>query len=178
MARIRALHQRSEQHAQVTSPSRAIWRSQPRAVCSPIFFRPTCWALQASPGDGGGRADAIIYFPDRRLPIDAKFPREQVLALFEGGEESVVDAARVEFVRVMKTEARRIKTYIQPENGTTDIALMYLPSETLYMEAVRNRELADWLNQQHVFPVSPNTLADDTADDCARPQVVRSCQPL
>jgi DNA anti-recombination protein RmuC len=33
-----------------------------------------------------------------------------------------------------------------------------LPSETLYMEAVRNRELADWLNQQHVFPVSPNTL--------------------
>src|SRR5260370_12344986 len=38
------------------------------------------------------------------------------------------------------------------------IALMYLPSETLYMEAVRNRDLADWLNQQHVFPVSPNTL--------------------
>jgi DNA recombination protein RmuC len=58
----------------------------------------------------------------------------------------------------MKTEAKRIKAYIQPENGTTDIALMYLPSETLYMEAVRNRDLADWLNQQHVFPVSPNTL--------------------
>src|SRR2546428_13155529 len=35
---------------------------------------------------------------------------------------------------------------------------MYLASETLYMEAIRNRELADWLNQQHVFPVSPNTL--------------------
>jgi DNA recombination protein RmuC len=35
---------------------------------------------------------------------------------------------------------------------------MYLPSETLYMEAIRNRELADWLNLQHVFPVSPNTL--------------------
>ena len=122
------------------------------------FLPAHMWALQASPGEGGGRADAIIYFPDRKLPIDAKFPREQVLALFEGGEESVVDAARVEFVRVMKTEARRIKTYIQPENGTTDIALMYLPSETLYMEAVRNRELADWLNSTHVFPVSPNTL--------------------
>jgi DNA recombination protein RmuC len=58
----------------------------------------------------------------------------------------------------MKIEARRIKAYVQPEQGTTDIALMYLPSETLYMEAVRNRDLADWLNQQHVFPVSPNTL--------------------
>jgi len=34
----------------------------------------------------------------------------------------------------MKTEAKRIKAYIQPGHGTTDIALMYLPSETLYMK--------------------------------------------
>jgi len=108
--------------------------------------------------NGGGRVDAMIYFPDRRLPIDAKFPREQVLAFFEESTEEQLGIARVEFVRVMKAEANRIKAYIQPENGTTEIALMYLPSETLYMEAVRNRALADWLNQQHVFPVSPNTL--------------------
>ncbi|HEV2717707.1 MAG TPA: DNA recombination protein RmuC [Terriglobales bacterium] len=106
----------------------------------------------------GGRPDAVIQFPDRRLPIDAKFPREQVLALFESGDEAEIEEARHEFVRVMKVEAKRIKAYIQPEHGTTDIALMYLPSETLYMEAVRNRELGDWLNAQHVFPVSPNTL--------------------
>jgi len=111
-----------------------------------------------SPLPDGGRADAIIQFPDRRLPIDAKFPREQVLALFESNVEAEIEEARRELVRVMKTEAKRIKAYIQPEHGTTDIALMYLPSETLYMEAIRNRELADWLNQQHVFPVSPNTL--------------------
>src|SRR4051812_42901554 len=108
--------------------------------------------------NGGGRVDAMINFPDRRLPVDAKFPREQVLAFFEESSEAQLDEARVEFVRVMKAEAKRIKAYIQPEHGTTEIALMYLPSETLYMEAVRNRDLADWLNQQHVFPVSPNTL--------------------
>src|SRR5713226_3445609 len=108
--------------------------------------------------NGGGRVDAMISFPDRRLPIDAKFPREQVLAFFEDSTEAELEEARHEFVRVMKAEAKRIKEYIQPEYGTTEIALMYLPSETLYMEAVRNRELADWLNQQHVFPVSPNTL--------------------
>jgi DNA recombination protein RmuC len=61
-------------------------------------------------------------------------------------------------VRVMKAEAKRIQQYIQPENGTTEIALMYLPSETLYMEVIRNRDLGDWMNEQHVFPVSPNTL--------------------
>jgi DNA recombination protein RmuC len=108
--------------------------------------------------NGGGRVDAMISFPDRRLPIDAKFPREQVLAFFENSTEAELEEARGEFVRVMKAEGKRIKAYIQPEYGTTEIALMYLPSETLYMEAVRNRDLADWLNQQHVFPVSPNTL--------------------
>jgi DNA recombination protein RmuC len=122
------------------------------------FLPAHMYEFQASPGEGGGRADAMIQFPDRRLPIDAKFPREQVLALFESSDETEIEEARREFVRVMKAEAKRIKAYIQPENGTTDIALMYLPSETLYMEAVRNRDLADWLNQQHVFPVSPNTL--------------------
>ena len=108
--------------------------------------------------NGGGRVDAMVNFPDRRLPIDAKFPREQVLAFFEESTKEELELAREEFVRVMKAEAKRIKAYIQPEHGTTEIALMYLPSETLYIEAVRNRDLADWLNQQHVFPVSPNTL--------------------
>jgi len=121
------------------------------------FLPAHMFEMQCS-ANGGGRVDAMVNFPDRRLPIDAKFPREQVLAFFEESSEEELEEARVEFVRVMKTEAKRIKAYIQPEHGTTEIALMYLPSETLYMEAVRNRDLADWLNQQHVFPVSPNTL--------------------
>jgi DNA recombination protein RmuC len=122
------------------------------------FLPAHMFEMQCTLPSGGGRVDAMILFPDRRLPIDAKFPREQVLALFESNVAAEIEDARREFVRVMKIEARRIKAYVQPEHGTTDIALMYLPSETLYMEAVRNRELADWLNQQHVFPVSPNTL--------------------
>ena len=121
------------------------------------FLPANMFEMQPSLPDGG-RPDAIIQFPDRRLPIDAKFPRESVLALFESNVESEIEDARRELVRVMKAEAKRIKAYIQPEHGTTDIALMYLPSETLYMEVIRNRELADWLNLQHVFPVSPNSL--------------------
>ncbi|HXW91970.1 MAG TPA: DNA recombination protein RmuC [Terriglobales bacterium] len=122
------------------------------------FLPAHMFTMQACLPEGRGRADALIHFPDQCLPIDAKFPREQVLPLFESTDEGEIEEARVAFVRVMKAEAKRMKAYIQPEHGTTDIALMYLPSETLYMEAIRNRELADWLNQQHVFPVSPNTL--------------------
>jgi DNA recombination protein RmuC len=123
------------------------------------FLPAQMYALQAAAGDNGnGRADAVIKFPERDLPIDAKFPREQVLPLFESSDPGQLAAAREEFCRVMKEQGRRIAAYIRPENGTTDMALMYLPSETLYMEAVLNGELSEWLNRQHVFPVSPNTL--------------------
>src|SRR5215471_16093589 len=64
------------------------------------FLPAHMFELQAAAANGGGRVDAMIQFPDRRLPIDAKFPREQVLALFEGGDEAEVDSARTEFVRV------------------------------------------------------------------------------
>src|SRR5258708_7717324 len=109
---------------------------------------------QSSAGDGNGRADAVIQFPDRRRPIDAKFPREQGFALFQSNIEAEIEAALHQFVLVMKTEAKRIKAYIQPEHGTTDIALMYLPSETLYIEAVRNRDLPHCLIHLPPFPLS------------------------
>jgi DNA recombination protein RmuC len=108
--------------------------------------------------DSRARPDATIVFPDRKLPIDAKFPREQVLALFESNDPQALEEARVELRRVMKEQARRIAAYIHPENGTTDMALMYLPSETLYMEAVVDAEVSEALNKLRVYPVSPNTL--------------------
>src|ERR1044071_4811576 len=57
------------------------------------FLPAHMFEIQSAAGDGG-RADAVIYFPDRRLPIDAKFPREQVLALFESNVESEIEDAR------------------------------------------------------------------------------------
>jgi DNA recombination protein RmuC len=122
------------------------------------FLPAQMYSLQTGPEGSAGRADAMIHFPDRDLPIDAKFPREQVLALFEGGDNAEIEEARKIFGRVLKEQAKRVKLYIQPENKTTDMALLYLPSETLYMEAVRNRDLWEELGRMKVFPCSPNTL--------------------
>jgi DNA recombination protein RmuC len=122
------------------------------------FLPANMYTLQMGPENSSGRADAMIHFPERNLPIDAKFPREQVLALFEEAEGQTLEEARDKFARVLKEQAKRVKGYIQPENGTTDMALLYLPSETLFMETVRNRELSEELNKMRVFPVSPNTL--------------------
>jgi DNA recombination protein RmuC len=106
----------------------------------------------------GGRVDAVIKFPDRVLPIDAKFPREQVLPLFETGNEDELQNARAQLARVLTTQAKSIAEYLDPEHGTMDVALMYLPSETLYLEAVRSTEAMEAMSRLQVFPVSPNTL--------------------
>jgi len=106
----------------------------------------------------GGRVDAVIKFPQRILLIDAKFPREQVLPLFETSDERQLEEARAQLVKVLTTQAKSIAGYIDPEHGTMDVALMYLPSETLYMEAIRNTDAMATLSELKVFPVSPNTL--------------------
>jgi DNA recombination protein RmuC len=106
------------------------------------------------------RVDAIVRLARQILPIDSKFPREQVLPLFESDNPADLEAARKVLADFVKSEAKDIaKKYIRPEHGTTDMALLFLPSETLYFEVIRNAGLFDELSRLKVYPVSPNTLA-------------------
>jgi len=106
------------------------------------------------------RVDAVIKYPNCVLPIDSKFPREQILPLFDSHEPERLEAARKDLGDVIKIVARQIKEkYIRPEHGTTEMALLFIPSETLYFEVLRNVKLCEDLGRLKVFPVSPNTLA-------------------
>ena len=105
------------------------------------------------------RVDAVVKFPQYVLPIDSKFNREQILPLFETSDPAKLDEARAQLATVIKAQARDIaEKYIHPEHGTTDLALMFLPSETIYFEVIRNSDLLASLHKLKVFPVSPNTL--------------------
>jgi len=51
------------------------------------------------------------------------------------------------------------KKYILPEEGTTDYALMYIPSEPVFYEIMSNiSELSDYAHKKRVLPVSPATF--------------------
>src|SRR5262249_24913374 len=77
------------------------------------------------------RVDAIVRMAKQVLPIDSKFPREQVLPLFETQDPDQLEQARKALSDFVKAQAKSIATkYIHPENGTTDMALLFLPSET------------------------------------------------
>jgi DNA recombination protein RmuC len=106
------------------------------------------------------RVDAVVRLTRQVLPIDSKFPREQVLPLFESSNPAALESARKTLGEFIKSQSKLISTkYIRPEHGTTDMALLFLPSETLYFEVIRNGELFESMVKLKVFPVSPNTLA-------------------
>jgi len=106
------------------------------------------------------RVDAVIKYPQKVLPIDSKFPREQVLPLFETNDPAKLETARKNLAEVMKALGKSIRDkYIHPEYGTTEIALLFVPSETLYFEILKNLKLCEELAKLKVFAVSPNTLS-------------------
>ena len=104
-----------------------------------------------------GQKDATVY-----LPLDSKFPLEdyeRLLAAYESASPEAVAAATAALQQALKTEARRIASkYIQPPH-TTDFAVMFLPIEGLYAEALRIRGLAEQLQQQYrIVLAGPTTL--------------------
>jgi DNA recombination protein RmuC len=107
------------------------------------------------PGDENG---APVW-----LPVDAKFPMEhyeRLTAAQESGDSTAVEAA----MKVLETQLKRCakdicEKYINPPK-TTDFALLFLPSEGLYAEAIRRVGLVQSVQRDcRVTFVGPTTLA-------------------
>jgi DNA recombination protein RmuC len=97
------------------------------------------------------------------LPVDAKFPMEhydRLAAAQEKGDPSAVEAATKTLETQLKRCAKDIcEKYINPPK-TTDFALMFLPSEGLYAEAIRRVGLVQNVQRDcRVTFVGPTTLA-------------------
>jgi DNA recombination protein RmuC len=97
------------------------------------------------------------------LPIDAKFPMEHYERLTgaqENGDPTAVEAATKTLETQLKRCAKDIcEKYINPPK-TTDFALMFLPSEGLYAEAIRRIGLVQNVQRDcRVTFVGPTTLA-------------------
>lgn len=101
--------------------------------------------------------DGFIY-----LPIDSKFPADTYMALqnaYESADTAQVDAAAKLLLTTLKKEAKDIHDkYIEPPY-TTEFAIMFLPTEGLYCEAV-NRGMIEVLQREYkVNLAGPSTMA-------------------
>jgi len=107
----------------------------------------------------GEVADAVIFLRDKLLPIDSKFPLDAYRRLGEEGEE-----ARRAFAVAVKNHADAIsKKYVLPEEATLPVALMFVPSESVYYELLMTSDaksvpLDEYCRSKNVVAVSPNTL--------------------
>lgn len=96
------------------------------------------------------------------LPIDSKFPGDTYSALcdaYESGDKQRIDEARKRLEATLKSEAKDIsEKYIDPPN-TTDFAIMFLPFEGLYAEAVNSGIVEQLQRSYKVNIAGPSTMA-------------------
>jgi DNA recombination protein RmuC len=120
----------------------------------------------------GEAADVVIFLRDKMLPIDSKFPLDAFRRMGEQVHNSQGtslapaqgDEARRAFATAVKGHADAIaKKYILPNEGTLGIALMFVPSESVFYELLmttdaKSMPLDEYCRSKNVIAVSPNTL--------------------
>ena len=108
----------------------------------------------------------VLLMPSRETPrpvlaVDAKFPAEdydRLLRAAEAGDAEGERAARRALEARLRLEARTIAgKYVVPP-VTVDFAVMYLPTDGLYVEAARMPGLIEALNREHRVLVMGPTL--------------------
>lgn len=114
------------------------------------------------------RVEFAICLPDQGgntiyLPVDSKFPQEDYIRLSDAsqqGDAAGAEAARKALIQRLKSESKKIaEKYISPPH-TTDFAIMFLPVEGLYSEALQTPELVETLQRDYrVVIAGPGTLA-------------------
>ena len=114
------------------------------------------------------RVEFAVCLPDRNggtvyLPVDSKFPQEDYIRLSDAaqsGDAAGAETARRALVQRLKAEAKKIaEKYISPPH-TTDFAIMFLPVEGLYSEALQTPELVETLQRDYrVVIAGPGTFS-------------------
>ena len=125
----------------------------------------------ATKPDSDHRVEFAVRMPGRHddprqvvwLPLDAKFPQEDHLRLLEAQEQGnpgQVEEASRQLERTLRDMAKSIRDkYLAPPH-TTDFAIMFLPTESLYAEVLRRDGLFAQLQREfRVVITGPTTLA-------------------
>lgn len=127
---------------------------------------PNLYTMQYTFPNGVLRADAVIHYEDRIIPIDAKFSLDNYNRYVLAENDTERDAMAKAVYSDLKKRIDETAKYVLPEQGTFDFAMMFVPSEALYYDLVinqvgslgRERSLLEYAHEKHVVPVSPVVL--------------------
>ncbi|MBN2406923.1 MAG: DNA recombination protein RmuC [Elusimicrobia bacterium] len=114
----------------------------------------------------GKKVDAVVRVRGIVIPIDSKFPRDDYQRYCEAPDPEDKRRYWKDHETAVKNQIKSINgKYIKPERGTSDFALMFIPSEAIYYETIAEKNylgepsaVYEYALSNNVIPVSPNTF--------------------
>lgn len=111
----------------------------------------------------GETCDAVIFLRDGMLlPIDSKFSLENFVKMMEVDELQRPQFKRLFMADIKKRIDEIARKYILPQEGTLDLAFMYVPAENVYYQAFiqadEEMQLLSYAFERKVIPVSPSSI--------------------
>jgi len=112
-----------------------------------------------------GTVDFVIKFKENIVPLDSKLSSENFNKMLSAADDAAKRTFWKLFTNDVKKRIDETSKYILPHEKTTDFALMYIPSESIYYESfIRDNHfgddnvLIDYAIKRKVYPVSPQTI--------------------
>lgn len=112
--------------------------------------------------EGTGRPDYTFYLPqDKHVNMDVKFPLSHYENYLSAENESEKETEKKQFLNDVRNHVKAIakRSYIDPEGGTVDYVLMFIPNESIYTFLNQeDKDLIDFSLENKIILCSPITL--------------------
>lgn len=111
--------------------------------------------------------DAVLFVKDLLIPIDAKFSLDGYNRISQEVDAEKRELLEKEFKVDVKLRIDETSKYIQPQQGTTNFAFMFVPAEGVYHNLissnvgavkVNSRNLIEYAFEKGVMIVSPTSF--------------------
>lgn len=119
------------------------------------------------PFPNGEIVDAVVKVRDRVIPIDSKFSLDNYNRILEARDPSEKERLEKLFKQDLKLRIDETGKYVRPEEGTTEFAFMFIPSEGIYYDLLINqvgtvktstRDLIEYAFSKKVIITSPTSF--------------------
>ncbi len=150
---------------------RGTWGEYQLGAILDDILTPDQFAKNVRLREGGEQVEFAVKLPGKGqpgdapvwMPIDAKFPKEDYERLLEAADrsdgEQVKAASKALSIAILKSARDIHDKYVAPP-ATTDFGIMFLPTEGLYAEVLRQPGLHDELQRKYrVLVAGPTTLS-------------------
>ncbi len=147
--------------------SRGVWGEMQAETILSDILTPAQYVRNYSPRKNREAVEFAVRLPGKEgevyLPVDSKFPvadYERYLAAAGNGDAALAETEMKNMKRAVEKEAKAIRDLYVVPPSTTDFAILFIPSEALYLDVLRIDGLAQKLqNEYRVVITGPGSFA-------------------